>query len=116
MKSPFFAMCLCTAVCLLTAVQGQAAGYSSPAKISHIGTPEGDGKFFIRGTWNDIDTCGSVDKFLVGYHAVDTVTSREMKLSLVLTAFSTGQTVELYLDGCQNNYPVVKGIYLPSRS
>ena len=93
-----------------------AAGYTGPAKIDRIGSMGANGSFEIIGAWNNVDNCSNPAKFVVGSHATDTEQSQDAKYSMLLAAQMSGQTVELYVDGCNFfGQPIVKGIWTPRR-
>lgn len=94
-----------------------AAGYTGKANITKFSSQSGSGSFEIYGSWSNPDGCTASDKFVVGTHSTDTEQSQNSKYSTVLAAYMAQQTIELYVDGCnQSNQPIVKGIYVPGRN
>lgn len=94
-----------------------AAGYTGKANVTRFSSQAGSGSFEIYGAWGNPDECATNDKYIVGAHSTDTEQSQNSKYSTVLAAYMAQETIELYVDGCnQYNQPIVKGIYVPARN
>jgi hypothetical protein len=64
--------------------------------------------FEVHGEFSDPENCGSSQKIIVGYHAVDTDASRESKYSMAMAALMSGKKVQFWVDGCVGSFPVAK--------
>ena len=105
-----------TLAVLLFANASFGAGYTGAATVTKIGSMGANGAFEIVGSWANVDSCTNPEKFVVGTHSTDTPQTQNVKYSLLLAAHMSGQTVELYVEGCNSaNQPIVKGIWTPSR-
>lgn len=99
-------------------VNAHAAGYTGPAKVSWMssfGTSQHVSE--VGGTWANPDNCSSPSKFTIGYLSEDDDFNRQSKHAMIQSALLSGQTVEFYVDGCnQYGQPRIKGVYIPARN
>ena len=93
-----------------------AAGYTGAGLVTRISSISANGEFEVIGTWTNVDGCSSPAKFVVGAHSTATPQSQNAMYSMLLAAHMNGQTVELFVDGCNGaNQPIVKSVWTPNR-
>lgn len=101
----------------LTTFNALGAGYTGPGTITGVSSMFPNGNFEIYGTgWNNPDNCSSTAKWRGGLHSTDNSRSQDSKHAIALSAYLSGKTVEFYIDGCQDGFPVIKSVFSPQRN
>lgn len=103
---------------LFLSLNAVAAGYTGPAKVSWM-SAFGSNQHIaeISGPWGNPDNCSSPSKFTIGYLTGEDDFARQSKHAMIHSALLAGQTVEFYVDGCnQHGQPRIKGVYIPARN
>lgn len=92
-------------------------GYSTIATITKFRALNADGNFVMLGNWvqPEGENCAS-SKWIVGAHPNASLEETKSMYSLIMAAYMSGQTVQLYVNGCDSaGRPIVTSIWMPSR-
>ena len=96
-----------------------AAGYTGSANItwmsSVIGTDAGR-YFAIKGNWNNPDECSKASEGIWMIKDLDNSGDNiDSMYSMALGAFMADKPIQLYQDGCENDRPRARSVYLGDR-
>ncbi len=92
--------------------------YTGPGNITKFRALDSNNQFVMFGTWDTAkaDNCSDPTRWIVGAHASATEEQAKSMYSLVLAAYMSGKTIDLYIDGCNSSgRPIVNSIWLPER-
>lgn len=96
-----------------------SAGYTEEGLVSRFRQASSNGSpdhlsFTLFGDWANIDGCTN-SKWVISsnYTSVEAV---KYMHAMVMAAYLSGQTIELYVEGCDSNgLKIVKNIWMPRR-